>query len=63
METNKPFMKNVVEAIRTLQHAVHKNAVDHGWWEGERSDGEIERRTGVAGAQHPGNHAEHGADD
>ena len=41
MEANKPFMKNVTEAIRTMQHAVHKNAVDHGWWEGERSDGEL----------------------
>jgi len=36
-----PFEKNFTEAIRTMQHAVHQNAQDHGWWEDDRSDGEL----------------------
>ena len=36
-----PFYKNFIECGRTMQHAVHQNAKDHGWWEGERSDGEL----------------------
>lgn len=26
------YAKSVHEAFRTMQHAIHKNAVDHGWW-------------------------------
>lgn len=24
-----------------VQRCVHQNAIDHGWWEGERNDGEL----------------------
>jgi NTP pyrophosphatase (non-canonical NTP hydrolase) len=38
----KPWQKYIYEAIRTLQHAVHKNAQEHGWYEGPtRTDGEL----------------------
>jgi hypothetical protein len=36
-----PFMKNFTEAIRTMQHAVHQNAQDHGWWQEGREDGTV----------------------
>ena len=36
-----PFYKNFIECGRTMQHAVHQNAKDHGWWEDQRSDGEL----------------------
>lgn len=37
-----PYEKFVREAIRTMQHAVHQNAKEHGWYDGpERSDGEL----------------------
>lgn len=35
------FEKNFTESIRTMQHAIHQNAVEHGWWESDRSDGEL----------------------
>jgi len=41
METEKPWAKNIHEAIRTLQHGVHQNAKDHGWYEASRSDAEL----------------------
>lgn len=28
-----PFEKNFSESIRTMDHAVHQNAVNHGWWD------------------------------
>jgi NTP pyrophosphatase (non-canonical NTP hydrolase) len=31
-----PVDKNIIEAIRTLTHAVHANAVDHGWHREDR---------------------------
>ena len=36
-----PFTKNFVEAVRTMQHAVHENAKAHGWWDEPREDGTI----------------------
>ena len=36
-----PFRKNFTEAVRTMQHAVHENAVAHGWWDSPREDGTI----------------------
>lgn len=30
------FEKNAKEIFRTLTHAVHSNAVNHGWWEEDR---------------------------
>jgi NTP pyrophosphatase (non-canonical NTP hydrolase) len=33
------YQKNVFEVFRTLQHAIHKNAQDHGWWDVPREDG------------------------
>jgi len=32
---------NFVAAFRTIQNAVHKNAIDHGWWDEPREDGTI----------------------
>lgn len=29
------------KGFKAAQEAVHKNAVDHGWWEEDRSDGEL----------------------
>lgn len=40
-EQPPPFHKNFTEAIRTMQHAVHENAVAHGWWDNPREDGTI----------------------
>ena len=31
-----PVNKLIHEAFRTLTHAVHANAVEHGWWEEDR---------------------------
>ena len=36
-----PYQVGVVEAIRTMQHAVHQNAVNHGWWDDPREDGTV----------------------
>lgn len=36
--TQTPFHKNFSEYMRTMQNAVHQNAVDHGWWEEERGN-------------------------
>ena len=36
-----PFEKNFSESIRTMAHAVHQNAVNHGWWDNPREDGTI----------------------
>ena len=36
-----PYSKAVVEAFRTMQHAVHQNAVNHGWWDDPREDGTV----------------------
>jgi NTP pyrophosphatase (non-canonical NTP hydrolase) len=35
---NTPWYMYIHEAIRTLQHAVHQNAVDHGWHDEEKGD-------------------------
>ena len=35
------YQKAVVEACRTMQHAIHQNAVDHGWWDEPREDGTV----------------------
>jgi NTP pyrophosphatase (non-canonical NTP hydrolase) len=35
------YQVGVVEAIRTMQHAVHQNAVNHGWWDDPREDGTV----------------------
>lgn len=32
---------NFVDSFDVLQNEVHKNAIEHGWWEEERSDGEL----------------------
>lgn len=37
----EPFQKLFIEQIRTMQHAVHHNAKNHGWWDTDRSDGEL----------------------
>ena len=34
-----PYSKAVVEAFRTMQHAIHENAIEHGWWDEPREDG------------------------
>lgn len=34
-----PQQKQFAEQIRTMQHAVHQNAVEHGWWDEPREDG------------------------
>lgn len=39
-QTN-PFTHNFTEALRTMQHAVHENAKEHGWWDEPREDGTI----------------------
>ena len=36
-----PFYKNFIECGRTMQHAIHQNAKDHGWWESDRADAEL----------------------
>lgn len=36
-----PFTKNFVEAVRTMQHAVHENAKAHGWWDTPPEDGTV----------------------
>ena len=33
--------KQFVEQMRTMQHAVHANAISKGWWDSDRSDGEL----------------------
>lgn len=30
-----------LEHFEALQNDVHRNAAEHGWWEGERNDGEL----------------------
>lgn len=32
---------NPIKEINELAEDIHKNAVEHGWWEGVRNDGEI----------------------
>lgn len=27
--------------MRTMQHAIHQNAIEHGWWDDPREDGTI----------------------
>lgn len=41
MSTKTPFYKNFIEAGRTMQHAIHQNANDHGWWDNDRFDTEL----------------------
>lgn len=41
LRDTSPLYKNFVESIRTMQHAVHENAVAHGWWDSPREDGTI----------------------
>ena len=36
-----PYQASIIEAIRTMQHAVHQNAVNHGWWDDPREDGTV----------------------
>ena len=31
---------DAIEAIDHLQAAIHQNAVDHGWWDGDQNDAE-----------------------
>ncbi len=38
-EAEAAYQKTIIEAFRTMQHAVHKNAIDHGWWDQPREDG------------------------
>ena len=33
--------RRFVEAFNEVAHEVHRNAVEHGWWEKERNDGEM----------------------
>ena len=44
-ELNKPaqvpYQKNLTESLRTMQHAIHQNAVEHGWWDEPREDGTV----------------------
>lgn len=40
-EKETRFKKYVTEAFRTMQHAVHQNAKDHGWWDEQREDGTL----------------------
>ena len=35
------YQKAVVETFRTMQHAIHQNAVEHGWWDEPREDGTV----------------------
>lgn len=35
------YQKQIAESFRTLQHAIHQNAIDHGWWDKPREDGTI----------------------
>ena len=35
-EETPPSFKAIHESFRTLTHAVHANAVEHGWWEEDR---------------------------
>lgn len=30
-----------ISEFTTIQEMVHRNAINHGWWEKERSDGEV----------------------
>lgn len=41
MATDTPFYKNFIEAGRTMQHGIHQNAKNHGWWEEDRPDSEL----------------------
>ena len=36
-----PYQKTVSEAFRTMQHAIHQNATEHGWWDDPREDGTV----------------------
>ena len=39
--TPPPYQTGTVEAFRTMQHAIHQNAVEHGWWDEPREDGTV----------------------
>lgn len=41
MESAPQYQKQVLEVFRTLQHAIHQNAKDHGWWDDQREDGTL----------------------
>lgn len=41
MEGFTQQQKQFVEQIRTMAHAVHENAIQHGWWDSPREDGTI----------------------
>lgn len=36
-----PFAKAFCESVRTMQHAIHENAIAHGWWDEPREDGTV----------------------
>lgn len=36
-----PQQKQFIEQISTMQHAVHQNAIEHGWWNEPREDGTL----------------------
>ena len=44
-----PVNKLIHEAFRTLTHAVHTNAVEHGWFDTEMPNKEMEFLVGMAG--------------
>jgi len=44
-----PVNKLIHEAFRTLTHAVHANAVEHGWFDTEMPNKEMEFLVGMAG--------------
>lgn len=41
MDGLTPQQKQFAEQIRTMAHAIHQNAKDHGWWDSPREDGTI----------------------
>ena len=41
LEVEPPFAKAFKESLRTMQHAVHDNAIAHGWWDEPREDGTV----------------------
>jgi NTP pyrophosphatase (non-canonical NTP hydrolase) len=40
-EQNKPDAETIKESLRTLQSEVHSLAINHGWWDKDRTYGDI----------------------